>query len=247
MNPNPAGGGRRSENLALMFQEMFTITGRLRSNRQAVADSVSFRNQVREVVKMADSESRKRGYSAEEIQLAIFAVVAFLDESILNLRHPIFADWPKQPLQQEFFGHQHAGEIFFQHLQTMLGMNDSQSLADVLEVYYLCMLMGFAGRYTMGNRAGMQGVLQMTAEKIHRIRQTSADISPAWQPTAGQFIPTAGKDPWVMRLAAIAGFCLFLAIALFIVYKFTLNSSMVGQAFSLPRVELVGQASREAA
>lgn len=240
MNPNAVGGDRRPENLALMFQELFTVTERLRSNRQAVTDSMSFRHQVREAIKMADSESRNRGYTAEEIQLTIFAIVAFLDESILNLRHPIFADWPRQPLQQEFFGHQVAGEIFFQHLQKMLGMNDSQSLADVLEVYFLCMLMGFAGRYTMGNRAEMQGILQMTADKIHRIRQTSSEISPAWQPTAGPFIPAAAKDPWVMRLALIAGFCLFLTIALFIIYKFTLTSS-IRQAFSQTQSERAAQ------
>jgi type VI secretion system protein ImpK len=234
MNPNAAGGDRRPENLALMFQEIFIVIERLRSNRQAVSDSMSFRHQVREVIKMAEAESRNRGYSAEEIQLAIFAVVAFLDESILNLRNPIFADWPRQPLQEEFFGHHVAGEIFYQHLQKLLGMNDSQSLADVLEVYYLCMLMGFAGRYTLGNRAEMQGVLQMTAEKIHRIRRTNAEISPAWMPAGGQFVAAAGRDPWVMRFALIAGFCVLLTIALFVVYKFTLSSSMVGQAVRLP-------------
>ena len=226
MNPNAAGGDRRPENLALMFQELFTVTERLRSNRQAVSDSASFRHQVREAIKMADADSRQRGYSAEEIQLAIFAVVAFLDESILNLRHPIFADWPRQPLQEEFFGHHVAGEVFYQHLQKLLGMNDSQSLADVLEVYYLCMLMGFAGRYTLGNRAEMQGILQMTSEKIHRIRRTSGEISPAWLPGQGQFIPTAGTDPWVMRLGIIAGVFVLLAVALFVVYKFSLGSAI---------------------
>jgi len=233
MNPNAAGVDRRPENLALMFQELFTVTERLRSNRQAVTDSMSFRQQVRAAIKMAEAESRQRGYSAEEIQLAIFAVVAFLDESILNLRHPIFADWPRQPLQEEFFGHHVAGEIFYQHLQKMLGMSDSQSLADVLEVYYLCMLMGFAGRYTLGNRAEMQGILQMTADKIHRIRHTNAEISPMWAPTAGQFIPAAASDPWVMRLALIAGFFLVLTIALFVVYKFTLSSSISATAAAI--------------
>jgi len=235
MNPNAAGGDKRPENLALMFQELFTVTGRLRTNRQAVSDSMSFRHQIREAIKMADAESRKRGYTAEEIQLAIFAVVAFLDESILNLRHPIFADWPRQPLQEEYFGHHVAGEIFYQHLQKMLGMSDSQSVADVLEVYYLCMLMGFAGRYTLGNRAEMQGILQMTAEKIHRIRRTSGDISPSWLPPQGQFVPKAGSDPWVMRLGILAGVCLLLAIALFVIYKFSLSSAISTTAVNLAR------------
>ena len=48
-------------------------------------------------------------------------MVAFLDESILNLRNPVFADWPRKPLQEELFGHHMAGEIFFQNLQPLAG------------------------------------------------------------------------------------------------------------------------------
>ena len=58
---------------------------------------------------MAEQEARSRGYTAEDMRLASFAVVAFLDESVLNLRNPVFADWPRQPLQEELFGHHVAG------------------------------------------------------------------------------------------------------------------------------------------
>src|SRR5437667_12460049 len=84
MSPQPAS--RRMENLAFVFQELLTVGERLRSNRQQVSDAASFRAQIWGAVKLADDEARRRGYTAEDIELAIFAVVAFLDESILNLR-----------------------------------------------------------------------------------------------------------------------------------------------------------------
>ena len=218
--------GRRPENLAFAFQELITVIERLRSNRQQVADAHSFRHQVREALKMASNEARQRGYTDEEIQLSVFACVAFLDESILNLRSPIFADWPRQPMQEEMFGHHVAGEIFFQHLDKLLGLSDSQALADVLEIFYLCMLLGFAGRHSIGGRGELQNVMQRTGEKIYRIRQMSAEISPYWQPASGGFVPVAGKDKWVMRLAILGCSMFVLALVLFAVYKMSLNSGI---------------------
>ena len=152
-----AGLARRQENLAYAFQELLTVCERLRSGRQQVTDAETFRRQVREAIKRADAEARGRGYTAEQIRLAIFAVVAFLDESVLNLRSPVFADWPRRPMQEELFGLHVAGEVFFQNVQKLLGMTDSPELADVLEVYQLCLLLGFAGRYSLSGRERVDG------------------------------------------------------------------------------------------
>ena len=74
---------------------------------------------------MADQEARNRGYTAEDARLASFAVVAFLDESVLNLQNPVFAGWPRKPLQEEMFGGHVAGEIFYQSLQRLLERSES--------------------------------------------------------------------------------------------------------------------------
>jgi type VI secretion system protein ImpK len=212
----------RSENLALIFQELITVGERLRSNRQSVADATTFRAQIWAAVRTANDTARNRGYAQEDIELAIFAVIAFVDESILNLRHPIFADWPRQPLQEERYGHHVAGEIFFQNLQKLLTRTDSAQLADLLEVYYLCLLLGFAGRYSLGGRGELRAIMQQTADKLQRIRQTSAILSPDCQPPGDQVKRVSG-DPvarWLM-FAAIA--CAVLVIALFIVFHVMLG------------------------
>ena len=224
--PAAFGTERRAENLAWVFQEVFTVIERMRSNRQPVTDANVFRHQVREAIKMADQEARKRGYDGEEIKLAIFAVIAFLDESILNLRLPVFADWPRQPMQEEYFGHHIAGEIFFQHLQKLLTMSDSQSLADLLEVFHLCLLLGFMGRYSLGSRGDLQPILQTTAEKIHRIRRTSLALSPnGMLPARGSSAPV-GNDPWVKRFLIAAAACLALTAGLYVTYHLLLSNGI---------------------
>lgn len=217
--------GARQGNLALVFQELLTVGERLRSNRQSVTDAASFRAQIWEAVKQADREARTCGYSQEDVEMAIFVVIAFLDESILNLRHPIFADWPRQPLQQERYGHQIAGEIVFQNLQKLLVRTDSQALGELLEIYYLCLLLGFAGRYGMGGSGELRGIMQQTADKLQRIRQISARISPAAD-LPPQTVRVAGGDPWVKRMLIAAIASLVLVIALFLVFRVTLGSGV---------------------
>jgi type VI secretion system protein ImpK len=228
--PAAFGSERRAENLAWVFQEIFTVIERLRSSRQPVTDANVFRQQVRDAVKMADQEARKRGYDGEEIKLAIFAVVAFLDESILNLRLPVFADWPRKPLQEEYFGHQVAGELLFQHLQKLLTMNDSQSLADLLEVFQLCLLLGYLGRYSLGNRGELQSIIQSVGEKINRIRRSSIMISPHGNLPPAGVIAATGADPWVKRFLILAILCVLLTAGLFGTYYFLLNNGVASLA-----------------
>jgi type VI secretion system protein ImpK len=228
--PNAAGpeaGGfslqRRPDNLALVFQEILTAIVRLRTNRQVVTDPEVFRAQMREALKAADQDGRTRGYTAEQIKLAIFAVVAFLDESILNLQQPVFAQWHRKPLQEELFGIDIAGEIFFNNIQRLLGQRDSHDLADVLEIYELCLLLGFRGRYGLGGQADLRSVIETVKEKLRRIRGYSPDLSPYWAIPPGK-VKVMGSDPWVKRLfwTAIASFVL--VIVLFGIYKISLGA-----------------------
>ncbi len=224
MTPQPQP--RRLENLAFVFQELLTVGERLRANRQQVNDAPSFRAQLWAGVKLADEEARRRGYTADDIELAIFAVVAFLDESILNLRLPVFADWPRQPMQEERYGHHIAGEIFFENLKKILGRTDSQDLADLLEIYYLCLLLGFAGKYSMGGRGDLRTISMQTGEKIQRIRQTGADISPFWRLPGDGPPRIAGGDPWVKRLAIAAACCFVLMVSLLVLFYALLGSGV---------------------
>ena len=232
-NTNPAG--TRRENLALIFQEALTAIVRLRSGRQNLADAESFRHQMKEAFKAAAVEARnKGGYSTEDIRLGTLAVVGFLDESILNLRNPIFAQWPSKPLQEELFGTHLAGEVFFQNVEQLLARNDSEELADLLEVHYLCLLLGFAGRYSVAGRGELPSIKGAIAEKIRRIRRTPGDLSPSWAATGAA--PQVRRDPWGKRLMIAAICCFALAVILFGFFKFSLGSGVADVlAISAPR------------
>ena len=227
---------RRGWNLALGFQEVFTAIVRLRYNRQAVSDAESFRAQMKHALRVAEQEARSRGCNAEDVKQVIFAVVAFLDESVLGCRNPVFADWPRLPLQAEFYGHQVAGEIFFQELQKAMNRPDSAETADLLEVYYLCLLLGFKGRYAAGG--DLRSIMSAVQDKIRRVRGPLGALSPRGAiPADAVRLPQT--DPWVRRLAIVTLLTSLLALSLFLIFKFLLVSGASElSAFASPLMKL---------
>lgn len=215
----------RPENLALIFQEFITVIVRVRSDRQAASDADSFRANMRAALKKAEQTGLANGYSAQDTRLASFAVVALLDETVLNSRNPIFADWARKPLQEELFGGHVAGEIFFQSLDRLLALKDSPDLADLLEVYDLCLLLGYRGRYGISGPEALRNYKDAIAEKIRRVRGPAKPFSAAWM-NATDVAPARRSDPWVRRLAYTAIACLILAAVLFSGFKISLGSAL---------------------
>jgi len=212
---------RRGWNLALEFQEVLTIVVRVRYNRQAVSDANSFREEMKKHLRVAEQRARGRGYSEDDVKRVIFAVVAFLDESVLTSRNPTFADWPRLPLQAELFGNQLAGEVFFQELQRILNRPDSNEVADLLEVFGLCLLLGFKGRYAAGGAGDLRSAQVAVREKLRRIRGSSGALSPRGMIPADA-VRLVQTDPWVRRLLIAAVATTVVTVVLGIMFKLIL-------------------------
>ena len=137
----------------------------------------------------------------------LYAVVAFLDESVLNSAQPMFASWPNRPLQEEIFGGHMGGEVFFQHLRQLLARQDSEDLADVLEVFQLCLLLGFQGRYSVADQGELRGLATAAGEKIRRIRGSFGELSPSWALPSRETAPRSRDTllPW-LTMTALAMF-----------------------------------------
>ena len=218
MNPTNAV----TDNLANIFQETLTVIVRLRSNRQGVQDAESFRQGIRTGLAAAEQQAVRRGYSGEDVRVATFAVVAFLDESIFNSGMALFADWHRKPLQEELFGVHIAGEIFFRNVDRLLARPDSAQTEELLEVYEICLLLGFRGRYTSDSGAQIRSIAAAIAEKRRRVRRVDPAISPHWAP-GNETGPVAG-DPWITGLIWTAAASVTVAIVLFAGYKLLLGS-----------------------
>jgi type VI secretion system protein ImpK len=215
----------------LALQEVLTATVRLRGNRPVAADAESFRNHIKQLLSTAEKEAQRIGYAQDDVALALYAAVTFLDESVLNSSQAMFSDWPSRPLQEEIFGGHMGGEIFFQHLRQLLARQDSEDLADLLEVFLLCLMLGFRGRYSSADQGEVHALRSSIQEKIARVRGGFGELSPAWAlPTDER--PRRIKDAWLRWMAVSATLAVLATAGLFVWYKTSLDSA----AFEVQRV-----------
>jgi type VI secretion system protein ImpK len=220
-SPRVESSPRRGR-LAIALQEAFTTVARLRSNKQVATDAESFRVRIKQVLASAEADARAAGYTNDDVRFALFAVIAFLDETVLNSGQPMFAHWQSRTLQEEVFGVHMAGELFFQYLQELMSRQDSADLVDVLEVYSLCLLLGFKGRYSHTHGTDVQVHIRQLADKIERVRGKLGDLSPQWRPSQADI--GRRRDAWIPRLAILAGAAGLIAIVSFAYFSISLRS-----------------------
>jgi len=168
----------RRENLALLYQGLLTGIVRIHSGRQPLVNADMFRRRTKEALAEVTREAMKRNYAAEHTIETDFAVVAFLDEVILTSKDPARDAWAQRPLQEELFNVSTAGEVFFARIERLQQRQDTPELADILEVYYLCILLGFEGMYATTNKTEIHLLTGRLRQRIERIRGMDPRFSP---------------------------------------------------------------------
>ena len=168
----------------------------------------------------------KKGlFSQEDYDLARFAVCAWVDEAILSSAWNQKGQWQKEQLQRIYYQTTDAGEEFFEKLN---GLELHQR--EVREVYYLCLAMGFAGRFCKPEDETLLAQLKSSNLKILMGRSVglpsleNADLFPEAIPleSGAKAIPKRGWQFPVLAAIALAGPVVFFGL-LYFVYRFTLN------------------------
>jgi type VI secretion system protein ImpK len=103
------------------------------------------RARIGEYLDRIDREGLQAGIAREDLEAAKYPLVAFLDETILNSEWDGRMAWREHPLQLDLFGEGAAGDRFFERLDKVRGGGEAK--ADLLEIYWLCLALGFEGKY----------------------------------------------------------------------------------------------------
>jgi type VI secretion system protein ImpK len=213
----------RTDRLALLYEGILTAIVRIQSGQQQLSNPEGFRNRIKDALKDISEAAARRGYPANIVREANYAVVAFLDEAVLSSHTPGQSHWARKNLQEELFDQRSAGEQFFKHLEELRAHHDSTELAEALEVYYLCLLLGYEGRYASGSKAELHIMMDNVREKIERVLGSQADFSPDWRlPDAAPV--AAAPDPYFQRLRVAALAALAFALLCFAGYSWNLSA-----------------------
>lgn len=152
----------------------------LRLKAGLIAASNDLRPSVAALLQEMEERAEVLRFSDKVMKQVKFALAAFVDETVLTNDFPLKDEWEKYPLQLEYFGEHLAGITFFERLKDMC-QNNLDTMIDAIEVYYICLLLGFKGKYKIYLEHELKGVIETTADYLRKAgRLQFVDLSPHW-------------------------------------------------------------------
>ncbi len=278
LRPRPGGGRRGSPDTTRMRQaapyvaDVETLSASTRANLgvglnplvQAASPLLLLAGQVRGSMSPMDVTGLRR-YSVDEIRLfeeraresgvkneialaARYAICASLDEAVLSTPWGSQSEWAQHPLLVAFHREAWGGEKFFEMLDRISG--DPATYIDLMELQYLNLAFGFAGKFQMMER-GQERLADVRQDLYRRIRSYrgsgEGELSLRWQGLEDRRNRLIRYVPWwVVGAAALA----VLAVTFTAYYAMLRNRAEPIQAelatvgleeFSLPPAPVVVQ------
>lgn len=198
----------------------------LRLKAEIVQPSNDLRPKIAQMLTDFEKRAERYRFDAKIIQVSKFALAAFVDETVLTNNFPLRNEWERSPLQLEYFGEQLAGVKFFDKLEAML--KQIEVTQDAVEVYYVCMLLGFKGRYAVYEQDKLLATMQNTANALVKVGKIKpVELSPHWFANDQPAPPEERKMPAWAKISAFAG--LGLAVVVYLI-MFLLASKFLDDA-----------------
>jgi type VI secretion system protein ImpK len=132
---------------------LLMLAGRLRG-QVAQADVEALRRQTMQEVRSFEERARQAGIAAEDTMAARYALCTAIDEAVLNTPWGSQSGWSSQSLLVTFHREAFGGEKFFQILERV--NTEPQRYQSLLELLYLCLALGFEGKYRLDDRGQSQ-------------------------------------------------------------------------------------------
>ncbi len=222
---------------------LLLLAGQLRGTL-SVPDLAGLRRHALEEIRRFEERARSSGITNEIVLAARYALCAGLDESVLSTPWGAQSEWAQQPLLVALHREAWGGEKFFEMLDRIA--RDPDRHIDLLELQYLCMALGFAGKYQVADR-GDTRLAEVKHELYRSIREQRGTPPPElalhWRGVEDRRNRLIRYIPWwVVGAAALA----ILAMT-FAVYYARLGSAAAPIHAELAKVGLEGFTASSAA
>lgn len=192
-------------------------------------DVAGLYRQLTQEVRQFESKARERGIQPEIVLAARYVLCSVLDEAVLNTPWGSDSPWAQRSLLSAFHNETSGGEKFFLILDRMR-QSPAENL-DMLELMYLCLSLGFEGRYRLANR-GRDALEQIKDDLFRTIRRYRGEhersLSSSWEglgktrATLTEYVPL-----WVW--AALVALVLVLTFSGFRYWLYSSSNPVVEQ------------------
>ncbi len=182
----------------------------------------NLRAQILDKIKIYENDTRAAGIDTNINYTGRYIICTFIDEAVLNTIWGSDSIWTNQSLLSTLHNETSGGETFFVILDRLL--QDPNGDLDLLELIFICMSLGFKGKYAVIDR-GYEKLEEKRNIVYDHIRRRRGDfpmaLSSHWQSPSNQkntlrnFIPL-----WVVAAVASA-----LLLSVFLGFTLVLDES----------------------
>lgn len=160
---------------------LLNLLGQIR-NTASHPNPTALHQQLSSEVKRFESRAQAEGVNPETIFTARYVLCTTVDEFVLGTPWGASSVWRNQSLLRVFHHETGGGNKFFLLLNKLI--EDPARNIDLLELMYVCLSLGFQGRYAV--ETGGRDTLEMIRENLYRtIRnqrgESETALSPNWQ------------------------------------------------------------------
>ena len=184
---------------------LLLLAGQLRGTL-ASPDVPGLRRHALEEIRRFEENARAAGIPQEVVLAARYVLCSSLDEAVLSTPWGAHSEWAQQTLLVALHREAWGGEKFFEMLDRI--SPDPERHIDLMELQYLCLALGFAGKYQVLERGHVRlaEVQQDLYRKIRNHRGAPpAELSLRWQGLQDRRNPVIRYVPWwVVGAATLA-------------------------------------------
>ena len=169
----------------------------------APMDVPGLRRHALEEIRRFEEQARSSRVPNEVVLSARYVLCAALDEAVLSTPWGNQSEWAQHPLLVALHREAWGGEKFFDMLERI--SQDPARYIDLMELQYLALAFGFAGKYQVQDR-GHEHLLQVQQDLYRKIRNhrgpTDPGLSLRWRGLEDRRNPLLRYLPWWVVVAA---------------------------------------------
>jgi len=185
-------------------------------------DPAGLREYLLRAITEFEQRARAAGASPEHVLISRYALCTMIDAAVANMPWGASPEWVQQSLLVTLHREGFGGEKFFQLLEK--AMEDPRRNIDLLELMYVCIALGFQGRYSVIENGRQQ--LDALRDRLHNVirrerGEFERDLSGKWKGVQRVAKPLVRRLSVWLVLAAVALllFVLYLIFALVLASK----------------------------
>ena len=213
----PVGLNPLVANAAVLLNTLPTIRRSLHH-----ADPAGLRDYLLRAITEFEGRARAAGATPEHVLISRYALCTAIDEAVASMPWGASPEWVQQSLLVTLHREGFGGEKFFLLLDK--AMEDPRRNIDLLELMYVCIALGFQGRYSVMENGRQQ--LDALRDRLHNVirrerGEFERDLSGKWRGVQRVAKPLVRRLSVWLVLAAVALllFVLYLVFALVLASK----------------------------